>query len=122
MSTLNKEVTKAVSKVQDCLKKRRSSSALKQTPLLHPVSRPVGMTGVEETAKDTTASTGSYPGDLIIVDSSTTTPQTASPAAAAASAQSVPSSSTAQPAQPAADQSAAGQKASSAPKGTKRRL
>ena len=107
------------------LKKRRSSSALKQTQLPHPVSRPQGMKGVEETAKDTTAPTGTGSGSTepIIVDSPpASTSQTVSSAAAAASAQSAPASSTTTTAQPGPDQSGAAQKASSAPKGTKRRL
>src|SRR5690349_13957551 len=95
------------------LKKRRSSSALKQTQLPHPVSRPQGMKGVEETAKDTTAPTGTGSGSTepIIVDSPPpSTSQTASPAAA--SAQSAPASTTTTTAQPGPDQSGAAPKAS----------
>ena len=106
-------------------KRRRSLTALKQTPLANPVSRPQGMTGVEETPQDTTAptDTGTNTVETIVVDPPTpTTEQPASSAAAAASAQSAPDSSTTTTAKPGLDQSGAGQKASSAPKGTKRRL
>src|SRR6185312_6915866 len=65
-------------------KRRRSLTALKQTPLANPVSRPQGMTGVEETPQDPTAPTATG--------------------------------------KPGLDQSGAGQKASSAHRGTKRRL
>jgi len=106
-------------------KRRRSLTALKQTPLANPVSRPQGMTGVEETPQDTTAptDTGTNTVETIVVDPPTpTTEQPVSSAAAAASAQSAPASTTTTTAKPGLDQSGAGQKASSAHRGTKRRL
>src|SRR6185295_11351739 len=105
-------------------KRRRSLTALKQTPLANPVSRPQGMTGVEETPQDTTAptATGNNTVETIVVDPPTPTteqPCSSAAAAAAASAQSAPASNTTTTAQPGLDQSGAGQKASSAHRGTK---
>ena len=115
-------VTKPNTRHQQPLKKRRSSSALRRTPLPDPVDRPIGMQGVEETPADSTVPANNATEPIIVDSPSPTTAQDGSSAAAAASAQSVPASTTAQTAQPTPDQSGNGQKASSAPKGQKRRL
>lgn len=115
-------VTQPSTRAKPPMKKRRSSSALRRTPLPDPVDRPVGMQGVEETPADTTAPANN-PVESILIDSpSPTTAQDGSSAAAAASAQSAPASDNAQSTAPNPDQSGNGQKASSAPKGQKRRL